>query len=205
MTTGKLKSFESFGPFETFGSFDRVDNWLSGVPPSLATASFGGQASLYRPVHRSAEGAKVDRPRLCLTKRLHGVSRFKEQKTTEYPANGSSISPVHTRGGGTALSRSARYREVSAARLLLKDKYGQASRLISTSQLNALLRFHIWPINLVVYQEPLGVLRLGRSHLVEGFTLRCIQRFSLPDVATRRCRWRDNRYTRGPSNPVLSY
>ena len=45
----------------------------------------------------------------------------------------------------------------------------------------------------------------GRSHLVEGFTLRCIQRFSLPDVATRRCRWRDNRYTRGPSNPVLSY
>ena len=45
----------------------------------------------------------------------------------------------------------------------------------------------------------------GRSHLVEGFTLRCLQRFSLPDVATRRCRWRDNRYTRGPSNPVLSY
>ena len=44
----------------------------------------------------------------------------------------------------------------------------------------------------------------GRSHLVEGFTLRCLQRFSLPDVATRHCRWRDNRYTRGPSNPVLS-
>ena len=89
--------------------------------------------------------------------------------------------------------------------LRLRDKYGQAARLISTSQLNASLRFHIWPINLVVYQEPLGVLRLGRSHLVEGFTLRCLQRFSLPDVATRRCRWRDNRYTRGPSNPVLSY
>ena len=87
----------------------------------------------------------------------------------------------------------------------LEEVYGQAARLISTSKLNASLRFHTWPINLVVYQEPLEVLRPGRSHLVEGFTLRCIQRFSLPDVATRRCRWRDNRYTRGPSNPVLSY
>src|SRR6185503_5322623 len=95
--------------------------------------------------------------------------------------------------------------EKSRTRLAFERNHGQASRLISTSQLNASRRFHIWPINLVVYQEPLGVLRLGRSHLVEGFTLRCIQRFSLPDVATRRCRWRDNRYTRGPSNPVLSY
>src|SRR5688572_3684114 len=84
-------------------------------------------------------------------------------------------------------------------------KYGQASRLISTSQLNVSLRLHIWPIDLVIFQESLGALWLGRSHLVEGFTLRCIQRFSLPDVATRRCHWRDNRYTRGPSNPVLSY
>jgi hypothetical protein len=86
-----------------------------------------------------------------------------------------------------------------------REKYGQAARLISTSKLNVSLRFHTWPINLVVYQEPSEVLRPGRSHLVEGFTLRCLQRFSLPDVATRRCRWRDNRYTRGPSNPVLSY
>ena len=119
----------------------------------------------------------------------------KEHVTTEYPANGSSISRIHTRG----------QRSLKRAISRLRDKYGQAARLISTSQLNASLRFHIWPINLVVYQEPLGVLRLGRSHLVEGFTLRCLQRFSLPDVATRRCRWRDNRYTRGPSNPVLSY
>ena len=45
----------------------------------------------------------------------------------------------------------------------------------------------------------------GRSHLVEGFTLRCFQRFSLPHIATERCRWHDNSYTRGASNPVLSY
>ena len=84
-------------------------------------------------------------------------------------------------------------------------EYGQASRLISIGKLNVSPRLHTRPIDLVIFQEPLEALRPGRSHLVEGFTLRCLQRFSLPDVATRRCRWRDNRYTRGPSNPVLSY
>ena len=33
--------------------------------------------------------------------------------------------------------------------------YGQASRAISTGQLHALLRFHIRPINLVVFEGPL--------------------------------------------------
>ncbi len=46
---------------------------------------------------------------------------------------------------------------------------------------------------------------LGRSHLGGGFPLRCFQRLSCPDVATRPCHWHDNRYTRGPSIPVLSY
>ena len=35
--------------------------------------------------------------------------------------------------------------------------------------------------------------------------LRCFQRFSRPHLATERCRWRDNSYTRGAFNPVLSY
>ena len=105
-------------------------------------------------------------------------------QSTEYPANGSSS-----------------FHDSQC----LEEEYGQAARLISTSKLNVSLRFHTWPINLVVYQEPSEGLLPGRSHLVEGFTLRCIQRFSLPDVATRHCHWRDNRYTRGPSNPVLSY
>jgi hypothetical protein len=42
-------------------------------------------------------------------------------------------------------------------------------------------------------------------HLGTGFMLRCFQRLSLPDAATRLCRWRDNRSTGGPSIPVLSY
>jgi hypothetical protein len=37
-----------------------------------------------------------------------------------------------------------------------QGKYGQAARPISTSRLHTLLRFHLWPINLVVYQGPLG-------------------------------------------------
>ncbi len=45
----------------------------------------------------------------------------------------------------------------------------------------------------------------GRSHLGVGFPLRCFQRLSLPHLATRPCRWRDNRYTIGASVPVLSY
>ena len=48
-------------------------------------------------------------------------------------------------------------------------------------------------------------LRHERSHLGAGFTLRCFQRLSCPDVATQRYAWRHNWYTIGPSTPVLSY
>ena len=46
---------------------------------------------------------------------------------------------------------------------------------------------------------------VGISHLEGGFTLRCLQRLSLPDLATRPWTWQSNRYTSGPSIPVLSY
>ncbi len=42
-------------------------------------------------------------------------------------------------------------------------------------------------------------------YLGAGFPLRCFQRLSLPNVANRPCRWRDNRHTRGSSTQVLSY
>ena len=110
--------------------------------------------------------------------------------TAEYPANGSLTEPPHA---------------AVSARIVQNKLYGQASRLISIGKLNVSPRLHTRPIawsSSRSLQRPCG---LGRSHLVEGFTLRCLQRFSLPDVATRRYRWRDNRYTRGPSIPVLSY
>jgi hypothetical protein len=81
-----------------------------------------------------------------------------------------------------------------------KQENGQAERPISTGQLNTLLCVHLPPINLVVYEGP-----SGRPHLGGGFPLRCFQRLSLPHMATERCRWRDNSYTRGASIPVLSY
>ncbi|OOO64084.1 hypothetical protein BS099_19495 [Clostridium sporogenes] len=48
-------------------------------------------------------------------------------------------------------------------------------------------------------------LRYGKSHLEVGFTLRCFQRLSSPNIATQLCHWRDNWCTRGWSIPVLSY
>ncbi len=77
---------------------------------------------------------------------------------------------------------------------------GQAGRPISTGKLNALQRLHLLPINLVIFQGS-----SGRPHLGGGFPLRCFQRLSFPNIATQRCRWRDNWCTRGSSIPVLSY
>ena len=50
-----------------------------------------------------------------------------------------------------------------------------------------------------------GDLVSGKSYLEASFPLRCFQRLSFPNLATRLCHWRDNRYTRGSSTPVLSY
>ena len=82
--------------------------------------------------------------------------------------------------------------------------FRSSPRPISNSQLHALRHFHPCPIYLVVFK---GVyfLKNGISHLEGGFTLRCLQRLSLPDLATRPWLWQANRSTSGPSIPVLSY
>jgi len=54
--------------------------------------------------------------------------------------------------------------------------------MISTSKLHILLRFHFWPINVVVFHDPSGKTHLGRS-----LALRCFQRLSRPHLATRPC------------------
>ena len=48
-------------------------------------------------------------------------------------------------------------------------------------------------------------LREWKPRLGGGFALRCLQRLSGPDLATRRCPERDSRHTRGRSSPILSY
>ena len=78
-------------------------------------------------------------------------------------------------------------------------------RTISTGHLQTSPPFQFQPINLVVYQGPYPLEGGGRVHLEAGFPLRCFQRLSNPDVANLQCPWQDNRYTRGPFTPVLSY
>ena len=82
----------------------------------------------------------------------------------------------------------------------LINENDQANRAISTGQLHTLLRFHIRPINVVVFHGS-----QGNTSFEGGFPLRCFQRLSRPNVATLQCGWRHNRSTRGSSNPVLSY
>jgi hypothetical protein len=94
---------------------------------------------------------------------------------------------------------------VANPRVPQEEKYPSSPRLISTSLLQALPPFQIWPINLVVFQESYSLNGDGRAHLEAGFPLRCFQRLSDPHVANLRCPWQDNRYTRGAFIPVLSY
>ena len=73
-------------------------------------------------------------------------------------------------------------------------------RAISAARLNVSQRSHLRPIDVVVYDGP-----RRRPHLGAGFALRCPQRLSVPDAATRLRGWRHDRHTVGPSDPVLSY
>ena len=66
--------------------------------------------------------------------------------------------------------------------------FWSSPRSISNSQLHVLPHFHLCPIYLVVFKESYFLMK-GISHLEGGFTLRCLQRLSLPDLATLPCRW----------------
>ena len=46
--------------------------------------------------------------------------------------------------------------------------YGQASRAISTGKLNALLRVHTQPINVVVFDGPSGTLKVQGDLILGG-------------------------------------
>ena len=82
---------------------------------------------------------------------------------------------------------------------------GWSSRsAVRTGRLRSSRIVHIRPIDLVVSQEP-SYLRYWKPGLGGGFALRCLQRLSGPDLATRRCPERDSRHTKGRSSPILSY
>ena len=62
-----------------------------------------------------------------------------------------------------------------------------SSRPISNSQLHMLPCFHLCPIYLVFFKGSSSC--DWRSYLEGGFTLRCLQRLSRPDLATLPCIW----------------
>ncbi len=83
---------------------------------------------------------------------------------------------------------------------------GWSSRsAVRTGRLRRSPAVHSRPIDLVVFQEPTVPCGTRKPRLGGGFALRCLQRLSGPDLATRRCPERDSRYTRGRSSPILSY
>ena len=82
----------------------------------------------------------------------------------------------------------------------MNNENDQANRAISTGKLHTLLRFHTRPINVVVFHGS-----QGNTRFQVGFPLRCLQRLSIPYIATLLCPWQDNRSTRDMSIPVLSY
>ena len=76
---------------------------------------------------------------------------------------------------------------------------------VSTGRLHPSRGFHLRPIEHVFNMRATGTEVPRNPNLGAGFPLRCFQRLSLPNVANRPCRWRDNRHTRGSSTQVLSY
>jgi hypothetical protein len=88
---------------------------------------------------------------------------------------------------------------VLVAMMSLMVGSSSVTRVIRTGKLNALLRLHIRPINVVVFHDSM------RTNLEGGFPLRCFQRLSRPYIATLLHRWHDDRSTRGMFIPVLSY
>ena len=77
-------------------------------------------------------------------------------------------------------------------------------RPISISKLTC---YHAYTADLSPGSLPgvLLVLNDGSSFLKGGFTLRCLQRLSLPHFASLLCPWQNNSCTSGASIPVLSY
>ena len=83
---------------------------------------------------------------------------------------------------------------------VLKTRMGVEIKkwIISTPRLKPLRALHLEPINVVVFHDP------TIPNLRVSFALRCFQRLSRPNIATRRFSWYQSRYTRGLFIPVLS-
>ncbi len=108
--------------------------------------------------------------------------------------------------GSLRLGMVASWPGLSRPRVRGGGESGWSSRsAVRTGRLRRSPVVHSRPIDLVVSQEPSHRCWCRKPRLEEGFALRCLQRLSFPDLATRRCPERDSRHTRGRSSPILSY
>ena len=69
----------------------------------------------------------------------------------------------------------------------MKRNGGQATRPIRSSKVKSSRILRLCPVNPMVYRGPSEILRSGTAGLRGGLALRCFQRLSLRDLATRRC------------------
>ena len=87
-----------------------------------------------------------------------------------------------------------------------KEKYGQASRPISSARLCASPRLRLRPIDPVLSRgpsagsSPVGCLVLRRASRLDAFS-----GYPFPAWLPSACPWQDNWHARGRSTPVLSY
>ena len=149
-----------------------------------------GDDLLSRVLRQSTIGAKAFDGRV-----RDGIGSDRLARATRPAKNGCRKRFTPSDGSKTGLSK-----RTCARGSRLGDESNQAERAISTGQLRALPRFHTRPINVVVFHGS-----SGRTGFEAGFPLRCLQRLSIPYIATLHRRWRDDRSTRDTFTPVLSY
>ncbi len=148
------------------------------------------------------EGLQAARPAVAEKKRkkptgsTRGLFRVFVPATTYFPRKPSIIGSVGlncgVRNGNRCdpddmITRTSLQTEMRFRTMPPYARYDQVERQISTGQLHVLPRVHLQPIDLLVSK-----VSSGRSHLEVGFPLRCIQRLSLPKIATQHCTWRHN-------------
>ena len=151
------------------------------------------------PGSESAVGVSVVGGRRTTFPRFRAVSSSRRGLTSLF-GMGRGAPPRHSRHSWLFGSPDGRKPAQKHRHTVCTRTQGGSARAISAARLNVSPRSHLRPIDVVVSDGP-----PRRPHLGEGFALRCIQRLSRPDAATRPCAWRRNRHTVGPSDPVLSY
>ena len=149
------------------------------------------------------------------------LPRSPPRRTTMYASVGSLVAPVPSAKTASSFScllsarlalRQLRTVRAAPSKLYRKKTFGQPDTICSSQALGVLVlaRSTGRPASTPSLSSSWSSSRLtgslhGEPHLRAGFALRCFQRLSLPDAAARPHGWRHDRFTVGPSTPVLSY